>query len=650
MPGNAATASTAPGIPGAAPVQALPNNGGSNPLLVTSAASRAQTAASTAKLQSLTQPNSAQNTQATGTTPTTTTTAPTPASPAASATAAPTPNPSADTNYMLQPGETIDQYNARIATYNTAKDTAPTATTDPAAAQNSTGTSTTGTDASDPYAAAVSGISDPTVAAQYKSSLQALDQSATTAQANITSLQNATYQNDPATQAMIASITAKYTQQIQLMQAQNAQVIGRANSAVGSFGGLGVMSQTFLSDEQSQATQRVQNLQNEEQNLILQAQTAFQTNNTKALNDAMTQYDTINQQKLAALNDLNTATDNQIAQQQKQQELDETKSKDDQTLQLQQMMDNQTISYQNKQQALAQSTLDEKTKNDLATRAIAAETAEKGTYQVKTNPDGTTSIFNTATGQMVGGGTVSSGGTVAADPTKPLLSTSGENASLNSQFPEVNSAFTTSSYGVPYIDTSNLSAAGKLQAAEVAQQYQQETGNPLPMVTAKNATTIQGIDDAKSNLDDMTEIITSNNLASSNFASKPFNSALIAAEGATQANSDVAGLTSYALSAIGLARTLGAQGRLNQTEISLASKSLPEPTDTVATVQTKLKNLSNILGNAQKSILGVQAFEAANPSPASSAVSSFLQSSSPNSSSTSVNWATIDTQFGLTPQ
>ena len=89
--------------------------------------------------------------------------------------------------------------------------------------------------------------------------------------------------------------------------------------------------------------------------------------------------------------------------------------------------------------------------------------------------------------------------------------------------------------------------------------------------------------------------------------------ALNAVESATQANADLASLSSYALSAIGIARTMGAQGRINTQEIQLAQNSLPNASDTVATVQQKLTNLNNILASGEKGIFGANTFTSYKP-------------------------------------
>lgn len=175
----------------------------------------------------------------------------------------------------------------------------------------------TNTDGTPDYDASVKGISDPAIAAQYKSSLQTLDQEIKDAHDNLDAAK-ATAINDPAATAMIDSIKAKFAVQIDAMKAKNDQYLGKVNSSVAAFGGLGPMSQGFLNDEQSKADARIADVVAKENDAVLKAQIAFQTKDYKALNDAMTSYTKANADKLKALNDLLSATDKQVKQQQAQ--------------------------------------------------------------------------------------------------------------------------------------------------------------------------------------------------------------------------------------------------------------------------------------------------------------------------------------------
>lgn len=176
---------------------------------------------------------------------------------------------------------------------------------------------TTNADGTPNYDDAVKGITDPAIAAQYKSSLQSLDKEISDANATLDAAKS-TYANDPAADAMVASIKAQYDQQIQLMKDKNTQFLGKVGSSVAAFGGLGPMSQSFLNDEQQRADARVSDIQGKEQDAMNKARIAYQTQDYKALNDAMTAYDKANKDKLTALNDLLTATDKSVKESQAQ--------------------------------------------------------------------------------------------------------------------------------------------------------------------------------------------------------------------------------------------------------------------------------------------------------------------------------------------
>jgi hypothetical protein len=338
------SAPTAPGIPGAAPVTALPNNGGaapsSGPLLVTSSNSR-----------------STYNNNVNSLNAVTTGLATTAATKAASGTPASTTStpPGIDTNYYLKAGETIPQYNARISQYNATKTAAapspsnpnPAPVQTPGAPASGTGTGTgtqtpqeaggtyTGTDGNQYYnydgspvpagadtgdtATALSqnalskGI-DPSMVSAFNENYAQLSSQVNDANTTLEAAK-ATAANDPALASAISDIQNKFDVLIQAMQAKNAQVLGRANSSVAAFGGLGQMSQNFLNDEQSSALARIADLTNQENSLILKTQMAYQANDVKAVNAAMKDYQTALAAKQKAVLDLQTSINNAVKQQ-----------------------------------------------------------------------------------------------------------------------------------------------------------------------------------------------------------------------------------------------------------------------------------------------------------------------------------------------
>lgn len=271
----------------AASVVAEPNNGGNQPasssgqaVVVTSGPARQVTADNITKLQSITQP------------------------------AVPI-NPT-DTQLAARQDATKTLYNPD-GSVNTSAGAG-------AAPAPSSSSPTVNADGTPNYDGAVKGISDPAVASQFKSSLQAIDQEVSQAKANLDAAK-ANAINDPAANALVDSIKAQFETQIKLMKDKNTQFLGKVGASVAAFGGLGPMSQGFLNDEQQRADGRIADIVAKENDAVLKAQIAYQTKNYKALNDAMTAYDKANRDKLTTLNTLLSATNKQVKQQQDEQKI-----------------------------------------------------------------------------------------------------------------------------------------------------------------------------------------------------------------------------------------------------------------------------------------------------------------------------------------
>ena len=316
-----------------------------------------------------------------------------------------------------------------------------------------------------------------------------------------------------------------------------------------------------------------------------------------------------------------------------------------QTLDMQQQSAQLTAQQDAIDNQLKSETLSETTRAAIATEATAAEVANKGLYQVKTNPDGTQSIFNTATGQLEGSGASQSSG--VSDPSSFSIAPAtdgGSGYTFSTGYPAVDSAGQTSAFGVPYIDTSNMSEPEKLQAAEAAKEYQNQTGKILPIVTAKNMPQLQQIESSASDMQSLDNLITSNGLASSNIVTRPFNAALQSVEGATEAKADLDAVNTYGITAMSVIKSLVSNGRMPTSIIEQAQEAIPQPSDTVDTVQSKITALNTILGNAEKGIMGSSAYEDYNPSPSSSAIDSYMNTGNGTAQTTASN-STLDSLF-----
>lgn len=187
---------------------------------------------------------------------------------------------------------------------------------------SSTASGAGGSSATDDGSDPTSGLDiSPALKTQYQSTLSNLDTELQQQQENITAL-TATLANDPAAAAAAQSIMDKYNVLIQAMKDKNAQLLGRASTSVAASGGLGVMSQTFMSNEMDNASQRIATLVTQEQDLILKSNQAYQSGDLKALNAAQAEYDKVNTEKTTALRDLLTATNNQVKNVQAQTKID----------------------------------------------------------------------------------------------------------------------------------------------------------------------------------------------------------------------------------------------------------------------------------------------------------------------------------------
>lgn len=282
-------------------------NNQQNALIATSSGARAMTADNVTKLQGITTPPATQSTDTTGST-----------------TKAPAGNTLDDATARSLFGTDMTGVTKNADGSYTPDASAISRVKGGAAPSGAGGTGSDTT--ADPYDSAVATITDPGLKAQYKSTLQNLDTQINTAHANIDAIGQRSL-NDPAATAMVAQIKAKYEQAENVMKLRNNQVVGKANTSVAAFGGLGIMSQDFLNNQQSLAEQRLTDIQAREDEAVSKAQIAYQTNNFKELNAAMTSFDAANKEKLGALSTLLSETNKKVAQDQAQQKIDATADK-----------------------------------------------------------------------------------------------------------------------------------------------------------------------------------------------------------------------------------------------------------------------------------------------------------------------------------
>lgn len=166
---------------------------------------------------------------------------------------------------------------------------------------------------------------DPKLKAQYDEALANLDDNITQAKSTLDQAK-ATLANDPAAQAAVDAIAAKYDVLITQMKNKNNILLGSYKTNGARSGALQFandMNSNFMSEEMDHATQRISDLVTQEKTMILKAQQAYKSGDLKAFNDANKAYDDANKGKIDAINKLLTATNNQVKTVQAQQKADQ---------------------------------------------------------------------------------------------------------------------------------------------------------------------------------------------------------------------------------------------------------------------------------------------------------------------------------------
>lgn len=169
----------------------------------------------------------------------------------------------------------------------------------------------------------------PGLASMYKQSLASQDQNISDAKTALAAAA-ATVANDPAASQAAAAISAQYDVLINAMKEKNRQVIGGYTENAARSGGLQYandMTETFMSNEMDRASQRISDLVNKEQELILKSNAAYKDGDIKAFNAAQTALTKATADKTTTLGKLLTATNTQVKNVQAQQKIDQATAK-----------------------------------------------------------------------------------------------------------------------------------------------------------------------------------------------------------------------------------------------------------------------------------------------------------------------------------
>ena len=174
------------------------------------------------------------------------------------------------------------------------------------------------------------GKMDAGLVQSYKDSLVQMDQRVSDAKNTLSSALS-TLQNDPAAASAISMIEAKFDQQLELMKGKNNMVLGRASTAIAAYGGLGQMSNDFMSHEQDLAITRLSDIISKESSAIMTATAAYKKGDLAAFDSASKQLDTVTKDKTDAINKLLKSSNDAVKTQQAQQKLDQQKITQQQT-------------------------------------------------------------------------------------------------------------------------------------------------------------------------------------------------------------------------------------------------------------------------------------------------------------------------------
>lgn len=170
---------------------------------------------------------------------------------------------------------------------------------------------------------------DSSLKSLYDNSITLLDQGIATAKSNLQQA-SATLKNNPAAQAAIAAIQAKFDEQIGLMKDKNRQLMGGniTNAARGgSLQYANEMTGNFLSDEQDRAVKRITDLQTQEADLILKTQESYKKGDVASFDAASKALDKANSDKLKAISDLLKKTDAVVKEKAAAQKADQAAAK-----------------------------------------------------------------------------------------------------------------------------------------------------------------------------------------------------------------------------------------------------------------------------------------------------------------------------------
>lgn len=430
-----------------------------------------------------------------------------------------------------------------------------------------------------------------------------LDTAAQSATSQLNAIAQGAYPLSPAESSILNATTAQYQQAIQYQQQANASYTGQMTEAMASLGiETSAPTEAFgmINSAISTGSSKIADLNSSMAVALGNLQLGFQKQDFDMVQSAWDETSKYMEDRVSTLTtmqkNIQDATNQQVTELQSQTQMNLSTINQSATFDLTQKQDMINDAYQQQQ-------ITETQRHDLATEAISAETAAKGTYSF--NAD-TGEVFNTATGQMVGTGTMGvANGTVTPGQTGvPILDNNTK----------------TTSTGVPYIDGTNLKGA---QASE-AQIEAAKLG--IPFLGATQATAAGKIDTTRENLQNIqTELA---NLSPKtpigqviNLVGNPVSQVLNTGNG-PELNA-YGGYSNAAIQAITSLAGAGSGNRITQTEVQNMLKNIPNPNDTQATAKAKIAVLQGMLTNSEKNLFGTSVYDTYNSDSATADLQSY---------------------------
>lgn len=278
------------------------------------------------------------------------------------------------------------------------------------------------------------------------------------------------------------------------------------------------------------------------------------------------------------------------------------------------IIDDHTMSLQDKKQALDELQLDETTRHNKIDEAISKNNSLRGVYQ--RDADGT--IYDTRTGKVV------------SDPSNSIPVGSVTVGHSGNSIVDANTK--TTSTGIPYVDGTNLTGAEATKAQLKAAQL------GIPYIGKDGANALNNIEAARNDFKlilDLTKKLNPkdvfNNLSFG--AVRLISTVGHGLENKLQVGPDAQNLGSYNTfkeSAIKAIQALAAGGtglRINQAEIQTMMDNIPSYNDTKGVAQAKLAKLNSMLTNNEKGLIGQKYYDAYIPEEATNDLKTYSSAS-----------------------